>query len=130
MRELFFAIKYTKFIIPIFIPESEKKATPEETSKSLGWSGPGEGIESWWQHAQRKCNNDQVDVNGTKETINFRALEKFKPIDMRGEKQMEGGSVAEGNLVTQITSRFHRSVMCCSSLTSRSKNSHFEECSL
>jgi hypothetical protein len=112
-RELFSAIKYSKFIVPLLIRDFDNKDTHQDKESAAklhttGWTGPGPSDPDWWKHAQ-KCCEEACDPD-SRDRIDFSALAKFTPIDMRGEQQMEFGSLAEGLLMSKISSRFHRLV--------------------
>lgn len=116
IREFLHAIKHSKFLIIVLVPD---RGPVYAEGPSSGWTGPGAEDKDWWKHAN-SCSSCRDPDTG--DTFTWRALESFPPIDLRvagGEKtraddgngiqeeeQLQGK--AELEIIKRIQSRFHR----------------------
>ena len=106
VREFLHAVKNSKFIIPVLVPNKGRTAS----GAASGWTGPGADDAQWWQHAN-SCSDCKDPDTGA--SFEWSALGKPAfggPVDLR---------VADGNaadlaeapldvIVRRIQSRFHR----------------------
>jgi len=107
LREYQHAIRHSKFLIPVLVPN---KGPVYPNGPSSGWTGPGPEDRLWFQHASSISSSTDPD---TGDRIPWEKLEAYTPIDLRAqsnhvgeEKRLQKNAVLE--IVKRILSRLHR----------------------
>ena len=107
IREFIHTANHSKYMIPLLVPDRGETRTGPS-----GWTGeytPGD--KDWWKHAQNICTAKDPDNPGNE--IPWSYLASFTPVDLRGEKYGDDGSLdknspAEKEILQRVMSRFFR----------------------
>ncbi len=99
IREFLHAVRHTKFLIPVLVPD---QGPVRANGPSSGWTGPGAEDAEWWRHTSG-C-SDCLDPDSG-ELFEWASLAPFRPVDLR----VESVDDAVSEIVRRVLSRFHRS---------------------
>jgi hypothetical protein len=107
IREFIHTANHSKYMIPLLVPDRGETRTGPS-----GWTGeytPGD--KDWWKHAQNICTAKDPDNPGNE--IPWSYLASFTPVDLRGEKYGDDGSLdknspAEKEILQRVMGRFFR----------------------
>ncbi len=114
IREYLHAVRHSKFLIPVLVPN---KGCVDGDGPSSGWTGPGPEDKEWFHHAIKVSKVKALKDPDTGKDIPWEHMSKFEPVvDLRCLENLDDDSQAQARvleeavrvIVIRIRSRMYR----------------------